>query len=100
MHTFIEKIMTFKFLSGSATVSYLILLYMTYFGKNHVLGGFLTQVCSITHFFKICPSKRFKILVQIKFCIARQLKFSHFLFWINQSFRKFTQIVPKNVLHN
>ena len=35
-----------------------------------------------------------------KICSARPLKFSHFLFGINQSFRKFSKIVPKKVLHN
>ena len=30
-----------------------------------------------------------------KICSARPLKFSRFLFWINQSFRKFAQMVPK-----
>ena len=35
-----------------------------------------------------------------KICSARPLKFSNFLFGINQSFRNFSQIVPKKVLHN
>ena len=35
-----------------------------------------------------------------KICSAMPFKISHFLFGINQSFRKFKPIVPKNVLHN